>query len=131
VRLARAQVPLRERAAGAGFQVALEATGCLLVGELELHQQPPWTMRSGVAAGTCIVPFEPTPHAGRDPNVVALRVRHAAEDIDESQGVRSHSTGIARDAPDNDGRKSRIDLSRVSLRYEVSGRPGGLEGCRN
>ena len=105
------EVPLRERAAGAGFQVALETASRVLVGELELYQQSPWTMCSGVAAWTSVVPFETAFHAGRNPNVAARGVRHSPEDIDESQGMWSQATAIETYAPDD----TREDLERSGL----------------
>ncbi|MGH9387440.1 MAG: recombinase family protein [Vicinamibacterales bacterium] len=36
------EMPLRERAAGAGFQVPLEADGAALIGELNDHVTLPW-----------------------------------------------------------------------------------------
>ena len=91
---------LRERAAGAGFEVALEATSSRLVAEFDLHDQAPRTVRRGVAARSFVVPLETALHGGGDPNVVALWVRHAPQDVNESQWTAGHAPVIARSVPE-------------------------------
>ena len=59
------EVPLRERPAGPRLEVALEADGCLLVGELEGDSDRPWAMCHGLPGGTGVVPFESEIHVSQ------------------------------------------------------------------
>jgi hypothetical protein len=68
------EVPLRERAAGAGFQVPLEAA-CLLFGrELDDHGHGPGSIPSGVATGSSIVPIQSILDVLRDADVVTIGI---------------------------------------------------------
>jgi hypothetical protein len=57
-RLSRDEVPLRERAAGAGFEVSLKARSRLTVGELDRDDDSPRPMLDGMPGWPTVVPLK-------------------------------------------------------------------------
>lgn len=51
-------MPRRERAAGAGLEVPLEARGCRFVREFNRHDHAPRPMLKGIASRPGVVPIE-------------------------------------------------------------------------
>jgi DNA invertase Pin-like site-specific DNA recombinase len=83
----RLEVALREGAARAGLQVALEADRGGLVGELDDDVQLPRSMATGVRAVTAVVHSEACADIGGTPHV-ELRIREALENIHKALAAR-------------------------------------------
>ncbi len=80
------EVTLREGTARAGLQVALEAKGGGLVGELDGDVQLPWAVLERVNAAARVVVSEAERHIVGHPNVERLRLGRCRDDVDEALG---------------------------------------------
>ena len=76
-------MPLRERAAGSGLEVTLEAERFLFSWKFDRDSDPPWSVRNGVAAWTVVVPLQPLVNVARVADVVPTRINLAAEYVHE------------------------------------------------
>ena len=85
-----AEVPLRERATGAGFQVPLETRGAPSVAEFDTHENTPGPMMHGVSRRTFVVPSEPFLDVRRTTDVVTRRITFTAQDVDDSLTTAFH-----------------------------------------
>jgi hypothetical protein len=92
-REAISEVPLGERAAGSGLQVAFETRGVGFLGELQWHDDRPRPVILRVAARTVVVPREPFVNIRGAANVVALGIAIASQDVNESDPDTSHDGG--------------------------------------
>ena len=101
------EMPLREGATRASLQVALEASYCRCVRELQRDDERPGPMVAGHASTDPVVPLEASFDVTRDADVVTIGVRAAAEDVDETPGChgrkqgRNDAWGPARDRAGN------------------------------
>src|SRR5262245_26280070 len=93
-RLVRSDVSLRERAAGAGFQIALKARSLRLVWELDRHEHTPRPMLKRIAVRSCVMPIEPLIDIRRTSDVVSRRVAFAPKDVNEPGACSTHTTPI-------------------------------------
>ena len=91
-------MPLGERAAGAGLQIAFEAGRMRFILKLHGHGDRPWPVIPRVAARTVVVPDESIVYVGGASDVVSIRIALASQDVDESCPDASHdkSDGILR-----------------------------------
>ncbi len=85
------KVPLRERSARTCLQVLLELDGLLLARKLDDDDQRPWAIVDGMPARPVVVPLQAPVGILGDTDVVAVRVRLAAEDVDEALADAVHS----------------------------------------
>jgi hypothetical protein len=130
-----AEVTRRKRPAGAGPQVFLEPHRSMLGRKFQHHHPRPWPMPHGVAARTTVVPLESSLGVRGDSHVVALRVRVAAEDVDEALACSFHGVerckARTRWTPPFDS-ESRLDPTRVRRScdsgFKSSGRNVRLRG---
>ena len=83
-------MPLRKHAAGARFEVALEANSLLLGGKLDRDNDPPWSVRNGVAAWTVVVPLQSLVNVSRRSDVMMRRINFASEDVNEASSDSLH-----------------------------------------
>ena len=74
----------RERASGAGFEVALEADSGLLISAFDGNNEMPRSMVDSVAGPRGVVQGEATGEVARETRVVAIGVRLAANDVHEA-----------------------------------------------
>jgi hypothetical protein len=78
------EVPLRERASGAGLKVSLEGDRTSFVGELHNDIQTPGSKGRCVRAAAVVVCSKPGRHVRGHSGVVPRRMVLVLEDVDES-----------------------------------------------
>src|SRR5205823_5134739 len=86
----RREVTLREGAAGARLQVALECERLQLGRKLDNHDNRPGTMGAGVPTGSAVVPLQSLLDIAGGPDVIAIMVGIAAENVDEPSSDSVH-----------------------------------------
>ena len=91
------KVPLRERSAGSGLQVAFEAGGRVRIREREGHKERPGAMVNRDARRTVVVPLQTASDVTREAHVVALGMCVAAENVDEAAWF--HAADLAGTVP--------------------------------
>ena len=84
-------MPLRERVAGTGLQVPLEAHRQLLGPELDAHVDEPRSSKGPSTILPGVVRGQARRGIGGDADVAPVRVRDAADDVDESLGWVGHA----------------------------------------
>ena len=90
----RREVALRERAAGAGFEVALEARRGPFIWELHCHDDRPRSVVNRVAARPSIVPIESIVDVRCAAHVVPRRVGFAPQNVNESRSDSTHADRV-------------------------------------
>jgi hypothetical protein len=78
------EVSLRERATGAGLEVAFEGDGARLAGEFESHDKTPRSILGGVLRATGVVNVETSRDVRGEPDVVAVWIDGAHENVYEA-----------------------------------------------
>ena len=113
--VASCDVALREGAAGAGLEVALETQRPFLCREFDRDGQPPRTMSHGISAGSGVVPGQTSDRIAGDPDVVTRWVRLATQDVDETPFSAIHAISDRSRCATSEARRSSSDFqSRVS-----------------
>ena len=80
------EMTLREGAARAGLQVALEAQGREFIGEVESYHHFPRSVACRMRAPTRVVRGEPSVHVVREADVRPMWFRDAPKDVDDVLG---------------------------------------------
>lgn len=106
------EVTPSERAARARLQVLLELCGSVNIGELDAGDEPPGSARRGVPRSSCVVVAQPHLEIPRLPNVVAVLLDGALQDVDG--GLRFGHAPF--------GSKNRTDRQRARTRLIRAGR---------
>src|SRR5215510_7162267 len=78
------EVAFRERAAGPGLQIPLEASSSFPCRELENHDGEPRSVGDGDAARTFVMPLQTSIEILSDSDVVPIRIAAATQDVDAS-----------------------------------------------
>jgi hypothetical protein len=76
-------VPFGESAAGAGLEIALEASGDAIVGELDRDNYFPGSVLAGIAIRTMVVPPKTVGDITCSANVRFVGMRLATQNVDE------------------------------------------------
>jgi hypothetical protein len=98
----RDEVPLRERAARSGLQIPLKAQRGLLGRKFQNDQQRPRTVLGGMAARTCVVPFDTILDVTRHAGVMTAGIGVALEQVHEALANATHA-GAKRHGSDQMG----------------------------
>jgi hypothetical protein len=91
-------VSLREGAARAGLQIALEAEGARLISELNDDVNPPRSARSSVRTVALVVTSQSCFDIRREPDIEVWTVICVSQNVDESL-VSCHAIGKANQMP--------------------------------
>jgi hypothetical protein len=91
-------VALRERAAGAGFQVLLKERRLRFIPKLQRNHDEPWSVLPGVTAWTGVVPRKSFVDIASATHIVSIRVDVASQDVEKRAPIPriSGGTGILR-----------------------------------